>query len=60
MKGWRTIVANVAAAAVAWLNTRFELVDLSGDEQAAAVVTLLAVINLILRAVTTTGIGKSA
>ena len=59
MKGWRTIIANSAALGLAWLNSAFDVVDLSGDEQAAMVVTLLAVVNIVLRAVTTTAVGKA-
>ena len=59
MKGWRTIAANAAAFALAWANTAFGWVELSGDEQAAVVVTLLAGINMVLRLVTSTAIGES-
>jgi hypothetical protein len=60
MKGWRTVVANALAAGLAALNAKFAFIDLSGEEQAAVVVVLLAAINIGLRYVTTTAIGKSA
>ena len=58
MKGWRTLAANGLAAGLAWLNAKFGFIELSGDEQAATVITLLAVVNMILRAVTTTPVGQ--
>ena len=59
MQGWKTVLANALAIGLAWLNSAVGVVDLTGDEQAAAVVTLLAVVNLILRAVTKTPIGQA-
>lgn len=58
LKGWRTIVANGFAIGVAWLNNAFDVVQLDTQTEAAVVVTLMAIMNMILRAVTTTAIGE--
>ena len=58
MKGWRTIVVNAITAGVAWLNVKFVFIDLTGEEQAAVALTLMAVVNMGLRYVTTTALGK--
>jgi hypothetical protein len=60
MKGWRTILINVVTAALAWANTRFDWIDLSGDDQVAMVLTVVNVVNIAMRAVTTTAVGKAA
>ena len=59
MQGWRTVAANALAIGLAWINSSVGMIELTGEEQAAAVVTLLAIVNIILRAVTKTAIGKA-
>ena len=58
MQGWRTVAANALAMGLAWINSSVGVIELTNDEQAAAVVTLLAIVNIILRAVTKTPIGQ--
>ena len=58
LKGWRTVIGNGAVLAVAWLNDAYDFVQLDGNEEAAVVVTVLAIANMGARYLTTTPIGK--
>jgi len=60
MKGWRTLVVNAATIGIAWLNSTFDFVTLDDSQQAAAVVTMVAIVNMVLRKFTTTPVGESA
>ncbi len=58
MQGWRTMAFQGLTVAIAWANTRFGFIDLTTEESAAVVVTILAVVNGFLRLKTTTPIGQ--
>lgn len=53
MKGWRTIATNLAVLAVAAVSHFTELPEVSP----AVVATIVALINVLLRFVTTTPVG---
>jgi hypothetical protein len=59
LKGWRTIVSNGVAMGVAWLNSAFPIVQLDTQTEAAMVISLMAIMNMILRAITSTPIGEA-
>jgi hypothetical protein len=59
LTGWRTVVVNLLASGLAMLNAKFEVIQMSGDEQTAAVVTLMAVVNIAMRVITKTKIGSA-
>ena len=56
LKGWRTVVVNVVALAVAGLAVVG--VGVSADESTAVVAGIMAIINIGLRLVTTTPVGS--
>jgi hypothetical protein len=59
MKGWRTLAANLAIAAFGV----FEAADwtaLLGSDKAGLAVTAIAIANMLLRAVTTSPVGRPA
>jgi hypothetical protein len=57
MKGYRTIVVNVIAL-LALAATALLDIDVDADAQASIATGVLAVVNIILRAVTTTPMGQ--
>jgi len=59
MKGWRTLGLNVAVAGFGVLEGT-DWTSILGNERAGWAVTLIAVANMVLRALTTTPIGKNA
>ena len=59
LKGWRTIVSNGVAMGVAWLNSTFDVVQLDTQTELAMVVSIMAIMNMILRKLTTTPLGES-
>lgn len=58
MQGWRTMAFQGLTVVIAWLNTRFDFIDLTGEETAAVVITIIAMVNGVLRWRTTTPLGE--
>ncbi|WP_342270596.1 hypothetical protein [Rickettsia endosymbiont of Orchestes rusci] len=56
LQGFRTIIFNSVALLTAWL-ARFDI-DIPEDHQTAMGITLISIINIILRLLTKTPIGK--
>ncbi len=59
MKGWRTLLINVAIALFGVLEAA-DWTTLLGNDHAAWVVTTIALINIALRTLTTTEVGRSS
>lgn len=57
LTGFRTVIANIVMAGLAWLATNYGI-ELSQDEQTAVVVTVVCIVNIILRAITKSPIFK--
>lgn len=58
MKGWRTLAFQGLTIGVAWLNAKFAFIALSTEESAAVVLTVLAIVNGVLRMMTSTAVGQ--
>lgn len=56
LQGFRTLIFNTIAILTAWLAERG--IDLPEEHQSAILVTIIAIINIILRLVTKTPVGK--
>jgi len=57
LQGFRTIIFNGVAIVATWLAVNYEI-ELSQDHQAAITTTIIAVINIALRIITKTPVGK--
>ena len=57
LKGYRTIIVNIVGLAVAILASQG--IDVTPEDQASIVTAILAVINIAMRFITTTPVGKS-
>ena len=58
MKGWRTLAFNILAAIFALLETS-DLTNLVPDQYLPGVIIGISVINVVLRVITTTPVGKA-
>jgi hypothetical protein len=56
LQGFRTIIFNIVAIAAAWL-TKF-VIDLPQEHQNSLGITIIAIINIILRLIIKTPVGK--
>ena len=59
MQGWRTMAFQGLTVVIAWANTKFGFIDLTTEESTAVVVTILAMVNGVLRWRTTTPLGQA-
>jgi hypothetical protein len=59
MKGWRTLGINLAVAAFGVIEAA-EWTELLGSDTAGWMVTGIGVANMLLRALTTTPVGRAA
>jgi len=59
MKGWKTIIAN-GMLLLASLLEGFDVINISEADQSTIVLGIVAVVNIVLRLVTTTPVGKKA
>lgn len=57
LQGFKTIIFNIVAIAASLLATNYEI-ELSPDHQAAITTTMIAVVNIGLRIITKTPVGK--
>jgi hypothetical protein len=59
MKGWRTLASNLVVAAFGVLEAA-DWTGLLGDGSAGLAITAIGIANMVLRAITTTPVGKPA
>ncbi len=57
LQGFKTITFNIVAISATWLATEHGI-DLPEEHQTAISVTIISVINIVLRLITKTSIGK--